>query len=132
MKLHGKPAKDQIVVPGAVRARQKVFRRASPSVFTNFTIGAPSASNALPLAPASVLAQDSWDDAAVFRLHIDPRTKGHSVEILRLGASREGDHIHLAEPVDDSVFGSPIVTAQGVIGMVQDEHTGMFLTVDSR
>jgi hypothetical protein len=36
----------------------------------------------------------------------------------------------LSEPVDAAVFGSPIVTPDGVIGLVQDEQTGAFLPAD--
>jgi hypothetical protein len=32
--------------------------------------------------------------------------------------------------VDAAVFGSPIVTPDGVIGLVQDEQTGTFLPDD--
>jgi hypothetical protein len=34
--------------------------------------------------------------------------------------------------VDDSVFGSPILAPEGVIGIVQDERTGTFLPPDLR
>jgi hypothetical protein len=47
-----------------------------------------------------------------------------------MGARREGKGIHLTEPVDAAVFGSPIVTPDGVIGMVQDEQAGAFLPAD--
>ena len=54
-------------------------------------------------------------------------TKKPSVEALQMKARREGKGIHLSEPVDAAVFGSPIVTPAGVIGLVQDEQTGAFL-----
>jgi len=44
-------------------------------------------------------------------------------------ARREGKGIHLSEPVDAAVFGSPIVTPDGVIGLVQDEQTGAFCPI---
>ncbi len=52
------------------------------------------------------------------------------MEVLQLGASREGQGIRLSEPVDAAVFGSPIVTPDGVIGLVQNEQTGAFLPAD--
>ena len=80
---------------------------------------------------AAVTAQDSWEQVAVFRLHLDPDTKKpQSVEILQLGARRDGKSIVLSEPVDSAVFGSPIVTPDGVIGLVQDEQAGTFLPAD--
>ena len=57
-------------------------------------------------------------------------TRKPSVEVLQMKASREGKGIHLSEPVDAAVFGSPIVTPDGVIGLVQDEQTGAFLPND--
>jgi hypothetical protein len=84
----------------------------------------------LVVAPAAAVAQESWERVAVFRLREDPVTHLHSVEILQLGARREGKGIQLSDPVDSAVFGSPIVTPDGVIGMVQDEQTGTFLPAE--
>jgi hypothetical protein len=81
-------------------------------------------------APAPVAALDSWEHVAVFRLRVDAKTKKPSVEVLQLGARREGQGIRLSVPVDAAVFGSPIVTPDGVIGLVQDEQTGAFLPAD--
>jgi len=47
-----------------------------------------------------------------------------------LGARREGQGIRLSVPVDAAVYGSPIVTPDGVIGLVQDEQAGAFLPAD--
>jgi hypothetical protein len=47
-----------------------------------------------------------------------------------MAAHRDGKSIQLSEPVDAAVFGSPIVTPDGVIGLVQDEQTGTFLPDD--
>jgi len=52
------------------------------------------------------------------------------VDALVMGARRDGDGIRLTEPVDEAVFGSPILTPDGVIGLVQDEQTGTFLPDD--
>jgi hypothetical protein len=83
------------------------------------------------VAPAAVAAKDSWEQVAVFRLRLDSETrKVKSVEVLQLGARRDGKGIVLTEPVDSEVFGSPIITPDGVIGMVQDEQTGAFLPAD--
>jgi hypothetical protein len=81
-------------------------------------------------ASSAVAAQDSWEQVAVFRLRKDLASKRPSVEVLQLGARREGKGIRLTEPVDSAVFGSPIVTPNGVIGLVQDEQAGTFLPAD--
>jgi hypothetical protein len=77
-----------------------------------------------------VTTLDAWDHVAVFRLREDAVTKQPSVEVLQLRARREGQGIRLSEPVDAAVSGSPIVTPDGVIGLVQDEQTGAFLPAD--
>jgi len=81
-------------------------------------------------APAAIMAQDAWSRVAVFRLRLDPSTQMRSVEVLQLSARRDGKGIQLSDPVDSAVFGSPIVTADGVIGLVQDEQAGTFLPAD--
>jgi hypothetical protein len=77
-----------------------------------------------------VAAQESWEQVAVFRVREDTATRKPSVEVIQLRARREGLGIRLSEPVDAAVFGSPIVTPEGVIGLVQDEQTGAFLPAD--
>jgi hypothetical protein len=96
------------------------------------TLHAPPASptSSMSAAPAAVVAQDPWEHVAVFRLRIDATTKKPLVEVLQLGARREGQGIRLSVPVDAAVFGSPIVTPDGVIGLVQDEQTGAYLPSD--
>jgi hypothetical protein len=91
--------------------------------------GAPPAGGLTP-APSSVLAQDSWDKVIVFRLHTGVISSEHSVEPLQIGATRDGNSIHLTQPIDDAVFGSPIITPDGVIGIVEAEQTGTFLPPD--
>jgi hypothetical protein len=76
------------------------------------------------------LAQTRWDDVVVFRIRTNPASGESRVEALETGAVREGSAIRLTDPVDDAVFGSPIVTEQGVIGMVQDERIGSFLPLE--
>jgi hypothetical protein len=94
------------------------------------TLHAPPALPGLAAASAAVVAQESWEQVAVFRLREDPETRKPSVEVLQLGARREGGAIRLSEPVDAAVFGSPIATPDGVIGLVQDEQAGAFLPAD--
>jgi hypothetical protein len=52
------------------------------------------------------------------------------VEVVTLSARRDGDGIRLDRPVDGTIFGSPIVAPEGVLGLVQDEDTGAFLPDD--
>jgi hypothetical protein len=101
--------------------------RSAPMAMTVLQPSAPSKSAGLAVAPAAVLEQTKWDQVVVFRIRTNPASGESRVEALQTGAVKDGSAIRLTDPVDDAVFGSPIVTEQGVIGMVQDERTGTFL-----
>jgi hypothetical protein len=112
------------------KSRIKVLKRATADALTVLALQAPAAVPGLAAASAAVAAQESWDRVAVFRLRQDSATKLPSVEVLQLGARRDGKGIQLSNPVDSAVFGSPIVTPEGVIGLVQDEQSGTFLPME--
>jgi hypothetical protein len=128
--VRGTQEKDTLISANGKHGKMKVLQRASPTALAVLTLHAPPATQALSVAPAAVVASDSWEHIAVFRLRVDAATKNLSVEVLQLGAHREGQSIRLNVPVDAAVFGSPIVTPDGVIGLVQDEQTGAFLPTD--
>ncbi|MFZ0392221.1 MAG: hypothetical protein WBV33_11380 [Terracidiphilus sp.] len=128
-EARGTPESDKLTAVGKTREQVEVLRRDSPSSLAVLTLRAPAAPGLTP-APASVLAQDNWEMVVVFRLRGAAGTGGRLVEPLPIAARREGDSIHLLQPVDDAVYGSPIVTPEGVIGIVQDEQTGTFLPPD--
>lgn len=126
----GTPLQDKLTTIEKGRNQVQLLRRASPSSFAVLSPQAAASSKGLAAAPAAVAALESWDQVAVFRLRVDPSSGDRYVETLQLGARRDGDAIHLTQPVDEAVFGSPIVTPEGVIGMVQDEQAGTFLPAD--
>jgi hypothetical protein len=128
--LRGTPEGNTLISANGKRGKMKVMQRASPTALAVLTLHALPASPSITAAPAPVAAQDSWEHVAVFRLRMDATTKKPSVEVLQLGARREGQGIRLSVPVDAAVFGSPIVTPDGVIGLVQDEQAGAFLPAD--
>jgi len=128
--MTGIPDEDTLISANGKHGKMKVLQRASPSTLAVLTLQAPPATQAMAAVPAVVASQDSWEHVAVFRLHVDAATRKPSVEVLQLGARREGQGIRLSVPVDAAVFGSPIVTPDGVIGMVQDEQAGAFLPPD--
>lgn len=117
-------------VGGKGREQVQVLRRASPLSMAVLTPKSPSAGGGLAPAPAAIMAQDSWDKVIVFRLRAALASGERAVEPLQIAAHREGNSIHLAQSVDEAVFGSPIMTPDGVIGIVQDEQTGTFLPPD--
>jgi hypothetical protein len=126
-----------IAVSGDKHGKIQLLRRGTPGSLVLLTLAAPSPTGAattdasgLPAATAAVVAEANWEQVAVFRLREDATTKKPSFELLTMAANRDGKSIHLSEPVDAAVFGSPIVTPDGVIGLVQDEQTGTFLPDD--
>jgi hypothetical protein len=130
LDMRGAPEEGTLITADGKHSKMKVLRRATPTSLAVLTLQAPPASPTLSVASAVLVGQDSWEHVAVFRLREDAATKKPSVEVLQLGARREGQGIRLSEPVDAAVFGSPIVTPDGVIGLVQDEQTGAFLPAD--
>jgi hypothetical protein len=138
VEVRGAPEKDTLITADGKHGKVKVFERASPTALAVLTLHAPPASPGsaaqqpagLTPAPAAIAAQDSWEHVYVFRLRENAATRQPTVEVLKLAARREGQGIRLSDPVDAAVFGSPIVTPDGVIGMVQDEQTGAFLPAD--
>ena len=128
--VRGTAEDDSLIAMSGKHSKMKVMRRASPGTLAVLTMHAPPASQALSAATAAVAAQDAWEHVAVFRLRVDAATKKFSVDVLLLGARHDGQAIRLSEPVDAAVYGSPIVTPDGVIGLVQDEQAGAFLPAD--
>ncbi|HWG19457.1 MAG TPA: hypothetical protein VG225_02935 [Terracidiphilus sp.] len=121
---------ERVTTVGKKRDQVRLMRRASPSLLLVLTPSAPITETGLTSAPASILSQDAWDKVLVFRRRTSPTTGEHTVDALEMGARRDGGGIRLSEPVDEAVFGSPILTPDGVIGLVQDEQTGTFLPED--
>ncbi len=130
LDVRGTPEENTLISASGKHGKMKVMQRASPASMVLLTLHAPPASPSLTAATAAVAAQDAWEYIAVFRLRVDTTTKKPSVEVLQLAARRDGERIRLSVPVDAAVFGSPIVTPDGVIGLVQDEQTGAFLPAD--
>ena len=77
---------------------------------------------AVPLAPEDARKNGSWDRLTLFRID----SKG-ALEALSTPATRKDNRILLEDPVDDSAFGSLLICAQGGLGMVQDERSGVIL-----
>lgn len=66
-----------------------------------------------------------WDSVALFRFRNGMPGSSSDPELIEIPARRNGNRITLGELVDSSVFGSPIVAPEGVIGIVQDETSGV-------
>jgi DNA-dependent RNA polymerase auxiliary subunit epsilon len=130
VESRGNAGPERVTTVGPKRNQVQLLRRSSPSSLAVLTPRNPITASGLQCAPAPVQSRDSWDKVIVFRLREKPGNGQRTVDVLAIGARREGDGIRLTEPVDEAVFGSPILTPDGVIGLVQDEQTGTFLPED--
>jgi hypothetical protein len=129
LDVHGIPLQDQVTEAGIAPGQMQVtvLRRVSPGSMAVLKLRDAAATPGLAAVPAAVAGQDRWDEVVVFRQRSEPVSGKPFVEALQLAARREGNGIRLSEPVDAAAYGSPIVTRDGVLGMVQDELTGTFL-----
>jgi hypothetical protein len=65
-----------------------------------------------------------WDQAALFR----PRPGSPAnIEVIYVRARRVENRIELLDPTDSTAFGSPLIVAEGLIGIVQSESTAALL-----
>jgi hypothetical protein len=62
----------------------------------------------------------TWERVAVFRM-----TEDGSPELIFLPMRREADRLIFDDPVDDGAFGSPVMTPDGTIGMLQNASSAM-------
>jgi len=67
----------------------------------------------------------NYERVAVFHV-----TTGGKLEVILVPAHARNGRITLDSPVDDSAFGSIVVAPDGIVGLVQDERSAMFLTAD--
>ncbi|MEJ7606452.1 MAG: hypothetical protein WKF37_09320 [Bryobacteraceae bacterium] len=74
-------------------------------------------------AVAEAGANASLEQVAVFRAR-QGNAKGSSLELLILRARRENGRILLEEPIDSRAFGSPLLVAEGLLGMLQNHTVG--------
>lgn len=66
-----------------------------------------------------------WDSVAIFRFRDGVQASAANPELIVVSAKRNGNRIELGDLVDSSAFGSPIVAPEGVIGIVQDQSSGV-------
>lgn len=87
-----------------------------------------TATEALPEIPRAKIASDlhpaRWDAVALLRF---PRLGSGTLtpEVILTSAYLDNGRIRFAVNVDSTVFGSPIITPNGIIGMVQDQSSGL-------
>lgn len=135
----GSAEKDPLIIQKGQKDQQdeqadfgkiELRRRASPNSLVVITLAAPPAAGGYTAAPAAIAGQDGWERVAIYRLIPDGSSGKPTIEVVQLSARRDGQGIHLSEPVDSSFYGSPIMVPEGVLGIVQDEQAGAFLPAD--
>jgi hypothetical protein len=83
-------------------------------------VGDADRGKAMPAA-GSVSGQN-WDHVAIYRL-----TEDGPPEMIFVAARRQESRLVFDTPVDDRAAGSPVMTPDGAIGILQDERSGMVL-----
>lgn len=80
-----------------------------------------------PVKAANPAAQN-WERLGVLRLQRPIAAENPKTEVVMLPGNLETKQIHLAQPIDDSAFGSPLYAEDGAVGMVVDENFAVLIT----
>jgi hypothetical protein len=105
------------------RVKVKLLKRDSDANYAVLKFTQPEdKGTALSLAADAVRHSQNWDRVTVFRA--DDAGK---LELISMPAHSQNGRIVLEDAIDERAFGSLLVTADGAVGMVQDEHSGMVL-----
>jgi hypothetical protein len=120
----GSPAKES-VVNSAKGGTTQIRERGSANNYALLRFRDGVAGN--PVKFADPGAQD-WDRLGVLRLEHSSMAGDPKVEVVLLPGNIESKQIHLTQQIDDSAFGSPLFTANGVVGMVVDENFAIIIT----
>ena len=128
-ELQGGPAKHQATTQIMLLNKSHLPQKGKLDVRANSSnVALLKAIDAFPAAPtpktASGSAATQWETVALLRF---PRLGSDKLapEVILTSASLDHGRIRLGIKVDGSVFGSPIIAPDGIIGMVQDESTGI-------
>jgi hypothetical protein len=107
------------------RVKVEVAKRQSNSNYALLRIAQNGAASGQAPAFSNQPAQQSFDHVGVFHA-----TPGGKLEVIMMSAHARDGRIVLDSPVDDTALGSIVVGPDGIVGMVQDERSGMFLQSD--
>jgi hypothetical protein len=67
----------------------------------------------------------SWDRVAIFRFPGGVSERQARADLIFVPASRTGAMITLETPVDSTAWGSPVVSQDGIIGLLQDQASAV-------
>jgi hypothetical protein len=128
-QLHAAPPTLQVTAQVMIPTHSRLPQKGRLDVRTSSrNIAVLTATEALPAIPSARIASDPppprWDAVALLRF---PRLGSGTLtpEVILTSAYLDNGRIRFAVNVDSSVFGSPIIAPNGIIGMVQDESSGI-------
>ena len=113
----GQPTRQRVVVSAKGTAVQ-VAQRGSQGNYALLRFREGIAGSPLETGNADAASALS---TAVFRLVENPSGSTPQVEAVMLPASSDGRQITTGDPIDSSAFGSPVLTREGAVGLLQDE-----------
>jgi hypothetical protein len=119
-----KPGRDHVAASGKVGTGEVLQRGSTNNYavlrFRDGIVGSP-----VKIAAAG---GNGWDRLAILRLVRGKPGDEARTEVVMLPGTIEGKQIRLGQPIDDSGFGSPVFTEDGVVGMVLDENNAVLLS----
>jgi hypothetical protein len=71
---------------------------------------------------------NGYKSLVAFRFGAGPWMEKADPEILSLSAKLVNGRLILDDPIDASAWGSPMISASGVVGILQDEKSGILFT----
>jgi hypothetical protein len=130
IRVVSEPADDEdtVLVPRAEGhpKKTKVHRRESEAnlVLLEFTgADATAAPKAMQGCPTDKLT--SWESVAVYRFPGGTERKQPHPDLVFVSVTKDNARLKLATSVDGSAWGAPLISPQGVIGVVQSESSGI-------
>jgi len=119
---------EEVLVPRAEGhpKKVKVHRQESPANLALYEfIGVDAASAPKPMQTSSTDKQASWDSVAVYRFPGGTERKQIHPDLIFVPVTKENARLKLATSVDGSAWGAPLISPQGVIGVIQTENSGL-------
>jgi hypothetical protein len=122
---HAPDRRDLVVLPD--HRETTVWQRDAAGVYATLTLHESVGGAGLVVAPESIRQQPGWGQVAVFVLGRDAGG-GWKVSVLTLSAAQQNGRITFGRTIDRAAIGSPILTPEGVIGVVQSGDGGSMLS----
>jgi hypothetical protein len=121
----GKPAEGHYGYSDKAKSME-VRERVSPGNFAILRFRDGIAGDPVKAASAE---EKKWDRLGVFHLIRAAGSGSVRAEVVFLPATSDGKQIAFGQPIDESAFGSPVMSPDGAIALVQNEGHATMLTV---